>query len=137
MLAGYVQQVLHNPKLVLIELKKPGVLIGQEQKNQCWAYVKELYGKGHLTDRSEVRCFVLGSKIDPAEVYQREEKNGKVKIQPMLFNTILDRAKSRVLKLYEKVKSAPLLQEKGLGDFLEQKKNPDLFSDDKASLVNQ
>ena len=42
--------------LVIVELKKPGVTIGADEKGQCWKYVKELYAKGHLTDKTKVRC---------------------------------------------------------------------------------
>ncbi len=98
--------------LVIIELKKPGVSIGDEHKAQCWKYVKELYRKGFLQDSvTKVTCFVLGSHVDPQEVSARVEKEGMVNIRPMLFTTVLERAKSRLLKLHDRVKNAPFLKD--------------------------
>jgi len=99
-------------RLVVVELKKPGVPIGEEQKTQCWKYVKELYEKGLLqTKLSTVRCFVLGSEVDCLENSARKEVNDTVIIQPLQFGTVLERAKSRLLRLHERVKDAPFLRE--------------------------
>lgn len=99
-------------RLVVIELKKPGVKIGERQKAQCWKYVKELYEKGYLKSKvTNVRCFVLGSLVDDLEASPRTEMDNTVSIVPMLFDTVLVRAKSRLLKLHERVKDAPFLKE--------------------------
>lgn len=99
-------------RLVVIELKKPGVPIGEEQKGQCWKYVKELYEKGHLQERvSQVRCFVVGEKVDAFEGSPDLKMEGTVAITPLLFDKVLERAKSRLLKLHERVKDAPFLKE--------------------------
>lgn len=98
-------------KLIIVELKKPGITISADQKDQCWKYVKELYKKGLLKPESYVVCFPLGSQIDPLEVEARTEKGEHVIIQPLDYQTIIQRAKSRMLKLYDKVKDAPFLNE--------------------------
>lgn len=98
-------------RLVIVELKKPGVKIGENEKSQCWKYVKELYEKGLLRDGlSRVKCFVLGSDIDPSEDFPDQKKDGDVVIQPLLFAIVLQRAESRLLKLRERVKDAPFLK---------------------------
>jgi hypothetical protein len=97
-------------RLVVVELKKPGVTIGAEQKAQCWKYVKELYDKGLLQDRTLVKCFSLGKAVDKHENSERTEKDGNVTIRPLLFDTVLQRAKSRLMKLYDRVKDAPFLK---------------------------
>jgi hypothetical protein len=98
-------------RLVIIELKKPSVLVSGEQKDQCWKYVKELYEKGLLTNTTQTRCFVLGKNIDPQETEIRAEKNGCVQIIPLTYSTVITRAKSRTHKLYEKVRNAPFLRQ--------------------------
>jgi hypothetical protein len=98
-------------RLTIVELKKPGVIVGTDEKGQAWKYVKELYDRGHLQDRTTVTCFVLGSVIDPNENGERTEKNGRVSIRPLLYDTVLSRAKSRMLKLYDRVKDAPFLDQ--------------------------
>ena len=53
------------------------------------------------------------------------EEDGKVIIQPLLFNTVLNRAKSRLFKLYEQIKEAPFLKE-NIDEFLNfNEPNPD------------
>jgi hypothetical protein len=98
-------------RLVIVELKKPGVTVGEQQKSQCWKYVKELLSKGLLVDYSRIDCYVLGSHIEAAECGERKELNDRVRILPLSFNTVLTRAKSRLLKLYDRVKTAPFLRD--------------------------
>ena len=96
-------------RLTIVELKKPGVIVGDDEKGQAWTYVKELYSKGYLQSSTRVSCFVLGSVIAQNENEERTEKQGLVCIRPLLYDTILLRAKSRLLKLYDRVKEAPFL----------------------------
>jgi hypothetical protein len=96
-------------KVIIIELKKPGIKIGLEQKDQCWKYVKELYEKGAITTNTKVQCFVLGEILDPLEANERSENDNRVRIRPMTYDTILTRANSRLLNLKKKIKNAPFL----------------------------
>lgn len=97
-------------ELCIVELKAPSVTISTEEKDQCWKYTKELLKKGLIKKDTKVNCFVLGSTIDQAEIEERSQ--GCVRIRPMSYDTVLARAKSRTLMLYEKVKkSAPCLNE--------------------------
>lgn len=98
-------------RLVIVELKKPGVPISTDEKDQCWKYVRELRQKGLITADTRVTCFVIGSEVDPIEREARLENNGRYVIQPMDYQTVIVRAKSRLLKLYERVKGAPFLEE--------------------------
>lgn len=72
----------------------------------------ELYRKGLIQDSTRVTCFVLGDSVDPFEGRERKEFDGRVVIQPMDYNIVIERAKSRLLKLYDRVKGAPFLQGK-------------------------
>lgn len=104
-------------KLTIIELKKPGVRISTDEKAQAWKYVKELYEKGCITKDTTVTCFVLGSHIDPLENSPRREDD-KVTIQPLRYDTVLKRAESRLLRLYDRVKEAPFLDQHAISYFL-------------------
>jgi hypothetical protein len=97
-------------KLTIVELKKPEIKISSNEKNQCWEYVKELNKHGLLNNTSTVTCFVLGSKIDPLESSLTSHNDDRVKIIPLTYSIIVDRAKSRLLKLYDKVRRAPFLE---------------------------
>lgn len=105
-------------KLVIVELKAPDVPIGDGEKGQCWKYVRELLQKGLLTERTRVQGFVLGRTINQVDREERTELNGRVRILPLDFGTVLQRADSRLLKLRDKIKSAPFLQEAGIDQFL-------------------
>jgi len=97
-------------RLVIVELKKPGISISTDEKAQCWRYVKELINAGLINQSSKVTCFVLGSEIDPVEVNARKENDGRCIIQPLNYQTVVNRAKSRLLRLYDRVNHAPFFQ---------------------------
>ncbi len=101
-------------RLVIAEIKKPGVTIGGEQKNQPWNYVEELLERGLLTDAAKVTCFVLGSKIKNTEAGVDTKLDGRVTIIPMTYTTFVRRAEKRMLGLREKLRNAPFLREHGI-----------------------
>jgi hypothetical protein len=98
---------------VIVELKRPGIEIGAEQKGQTWNYVKELREKGQLPLHAKIQCFVLGSLIHSQEV-DSDKKGDNVRITPLLYETFLLRAERRMLNLYERLKEAPFLKEHGI-----------------------
>ncbi|ACU61678.1 ATP-binding protein [Chitinophaga pinensis] len=114
-------------RLVVIELKRPGIPIDREQKGQAWKYVKELFSKGLLKDYSQVVCFVLGSKIDPLESGKSTEMNGRVVIFPMEYDMVMRRTKSRLLNLHEKIRQAPFLKETRIRAYLNDKAQLNMF----------
>jgi hypothetical protein len=101
-------------RLVVAEIKKPGVVIKSAQKDQAWKYVKELIQKGFVTRATEVTCFVLGSMVDETEAGERKEWNDRVVIRPMTYNVFIKRASARMLGLRDKLKDAPFLKEQGI-----------------------
>lgn len=113
-------------KIVIVELKAPDIEIGEEEKGQCYKYIRELASKGLLTNRTQVRGFVLGKTINPVDRGEKTEMDGRVKILPIDFGTILRRAHSRLLNLYEKVRSAPFLKAHGIDEFLEEPSSDEL-----------
>jgi hypothetical protein len=95
--------------LVIVELKKPGVRIGADEKDQVWKYVSELMDEGFVTDNTTVYGFVLGDSIRSAD--NRERKEGdRTYIRPMLYSTFITQAHKRMLNLRETVISAPFMQ---------------------------
>lgn len=96
--------------LVIVDLKTTSISVGANEKGQVWRYVKELKSKGYIRSATRVDAFLLGAKIEPGEDEPRTEGQ-QVKIQPMLYATILKRAEMRLLNLHNKVKDAPFLAE--------------------------
>lgn len=105
-------------KVVIVELKKPGISLGENEKSQCWKYVKELYDKGAILPTAKVDCYLLGEMIEQGEAFERSERNEDVKIRPMVFDTILKRAETRLLNLHKKVELAPFLEDFNVTEFL-------------------
>lgn len=116
-------------RLVIAEIKKVGVPIGTEQKDQVWKYAKELLQRGLITNSTQVTGFVLGSAIEDAEASDRTERDGRVVIRPMSYNTFIRRAEKRMLGLRDKLQDAPFLKEHGIDGaaFLEGSSQPELI----------
>jgi hypothetical protein len=74
--------------LIIVELKRPGVMLGTDEKAQVWKYVKELIQKGYVTDRTTVFGYVLGDRIDPTETGERKEGD-RITIRPMLYSSFV------------------------------------------------
>jgi hypothetical protein len=114
-------------RLTIVELKKPGVSIGLNEVNQSWKYVSELLSKGLLKKYSKVNCFVLGSELTPYESEKTTKMDGSVIIQPLDYDTVMRRAKSRLLNLFDKVKNAPFLEDTRIKEYLREKEQATLF----------
>ena len=114
-------------QLVIVELKAPSVPITEEEKAQCYKYVRELAEKGLLTERTKVRGFVLGKTINPVDRGEKKEMDDRVRIRPLAYDWVLNRAESRLFKLRNKITEAPFLKDQGIDQFLEDKMNDELF----------
>jgi hypothetical protein len=95
--------------LVIVELKRPGVCLGSEEKMQVWKYVKELMQKGYVTDRTTVYGYVLGDEIDPIETGETKQGD-RCFIRPMLYSTFVGQAEKRMLNLHKRLLEAPFMK---------------------------
>jgi hypothetical protein len=96
-------------KAVIVELKRPGIDLGSDEKQQCWKYVKELYQKGAILRSGQVECYLLGETIEPQEGSPLKERDDTVIIRPLVYDTVLKRAETRMLNLHKKIENAPFL----------------------------
>ena len=110
--------VTGHSRIVVVELKKPGVTIRSEQKAQVWRYVKELIAKGLVTEATRVACFVLGSQIEAAEAGETTHFNERVRVRPWLYSTFVTQAEKRMFNLRKRLQEAPFLKDKGLLEFI-------------------
>jgi hypothetical protein len=108
-------------RVIIVELKRPGVPLGDKEKNQCWKYVRELYEKGAILSDARVICYLLGETIASQEDAETTHRNGDVRVVPLVFDTVLKRAETRLLNLHKKIESSPFLDHEKIQDFL--KKN--------------
>jgi hypothetical protein len=95
--------------LVIVELKKPGVRIGADEKGQVWKYVTELMDAGHVTDSTHVFGWVLGDSIRAAEARERKEGD-RVVIRPLLYSAFIGQAEKRMMNLHQKLMDAPFMK---------------------------
>ena len=119
-------------KVVIVELKKPGVPLGETEKNQCWKYAKELYEKGAILETAKIDCYLLGATIQEQESGVDTKRNGDVRIVPLVFDTVLKRAETRLLNLHRHIKDTPFLDEKKVQHFID--KNTIQLNKQKALL---
>jgi hypothetical protein len=112
--------------LVVIELKRPGVPLGDAEKGQAWKYIKELMDKGHVTKNTHVHAYVLGDSIDPSETGERAEGDRCI-IRPMLYSVFIGQAEKRMMNLHKRLSEAPFMQAAGAADA-----EPVLFEREKA-----
>jgi histidine kinase/DNA gyrase B/HSP90-like ATPase len=114
-------------KLTIVELKKPGVPISKGETDQPLKYIKELHDKGLIKDFTKITCFVLGSQIDSFYSGISTHKNDTIKVIPLDYDTVVRRAKSRLLNLYNRVSNAPFLQDTRIKEFIKQKGQMELW----------
>lgn len=101
-------------RLVIAEIKKPGVVISSEEKQQPWRYVWELIRRGFVTNATTVTCYVLGSHVDPKEAPDDSKNGDRVTIRAMTYSTFIKRAERRMLGLRDTLRDAPFLREHGI-----------------------
>ncbi len=102
--------VVGSDMLVIVELKKPGVRIGADEKGQVWKYVTELMDAGHVTESTTVYGWVLGDSIRPAEARERKEGD-RVFIRPLLYSAFIIQAEKRMMNLQRQLLDAPFMKE--------------------------
>jgi hypothetical protein len=75
---------------------------------------------GHIRKTTRVDGLILGDRIETGEENDRSEGD-KIKIAPLLYDTILYRAEKRLLNLNSKIQDAPFLvtQQEELKRFVE------------------
>jgi hypothetical protein len=96
--------------LVIVDLKRPGVSLGMDEKNQVWKYVKELRNRGHITEDTYVIGHVLGDRISQGESIPMTQGD-RCTIKPLLYANFVSQAEKRMLTLHKKLLSAPFMQE--------------------------
>jgi hypothetical protein len=107
-------------RVVIVELKKPGVPIGLDQKNQVKKYHAELQRRGYLTHTTRADAFVLGTLKDP-DFGSDEDISGRptLHIRVLLYQELITRTERRMMNLHEKVKDAPFLKREEVEQFLQ------------------
>ena len=99
-------------RVVIVELKRPGIQIGAEQMNQAMGYSRELLTRGAINLATSVDCFVLGSTCHPVEAAEISQSN--IRVRSLSFDAFIRRAEARMLNLYETLRDSPFLRDAGI-----------------------
>lgn len=97
-------------QLVVIELKTSGHSISGRDREQVWNYINELDQSGHLKPETRVDGYIFGTRIPRSENRFTMYSN-RIRIRPMLYATLLERAEKRLLSFYRDIKDAPFLRD--------------------------
>jgi Histidine kinase-, DNA gyrase B-, and HSP90-like ATPase len=116
--------------IVIVELKRGGFKITNEEKTQASNYARELRKSGKVNKETKIICYVLGTFVDPFD--EETLADGETFVYPRTYNTILRQAQARTFNLLRKIES---VQEKEENPDEELKKvletnQGDLFSND-------
>ena len=100
-------------RLVILELKAPHVKLNYDEITQPAKYADELFSKGLLqNNQSKITCFVIGKSVtNESHMSKVTFRNDTIIIHPVLYDTIIRRAKSRLFNLYDKLKASPFMKE--------------------------
>jgi hypothetical protein len=93
-------------KLLIVELKKGGFEIGQDEINQAKKYIRALRKGGHIDKTTVVTAYVLGWSVgeDASDETIGNDGEPKDKIFPRPYAQVVRRAEARTFHLREKLK---------------------------------
>lgn len=88
-------------KIVIVELKRSGIAIGTDQKDQALLYARELRKSKKVSLTTPILAYVLGSEINPEA--NEDFNEGPIRIIPCRYNIVLAKAHSRTFNLIQKI----------------------------------
>ncbi|OEC85689.1 MULTISPECIES: ATP-binding protein [Methanobacterium] len=88
-------------KILFIELKRGGFKVDLDERTQVEKYINILVNEGAISESTMIEAYVLGSTVVCEEVEVGKRKN--IKIIPMQYHKILDKAEKRLLNLRKKI----------------------------------
>jgi hypothetical protein len=92
-------------KVLIVELKRGGSTITDDEINQAKHYAKELRKAHSIQANTKIVAFVLGSTC--ADDASEDETVGPIKIKPRRYDTIIKRAHARMFNLQRHIKCSP------------------------------
>jgi hypothetical protein len=91
-------------EVVIVELKKGGFRVTNDERDQANHYARELRKSGKVNKATKIICYVLGSKID--QEVEEESNEGNTVIYPRPYSTILKQAHARTFHLLKKIENS-------------------------------
>ncbi|WP_415953012.1 hypothetical protein [Methanobrevibacter woesei] len=104
-------------EILIIELKKGGHNIGDDEMTQAVNYAKEIKKHGHCNSNTKIIGYVLGHTISPDE--QEPRVQGNITIYAKQYQLIVKTAKNRTFDLIDKIKEVKGITDLGDGEINE------------------
>ncbi len=110
-------------KVLIIELKRGGFEVTQDEMDQTRNYARKISLSGKVDRSTEIQAVVLGALF---EQDLEEFTQGRIKVTPMVYDTVLRKAEARTFNLQRRLKEIgpPVLVDKELEEVLEEKHLP-------------
>ena len=90
--------------IIIVELKRGGFTITDEEKDQATRYARELRRSGKVGKTTKIVCYVLGAEVDPS-VMEADEGGGLTMVYPRTYERVLKQAHARTFHLLKKLES--------------------------------
>lgn len=97
-------EVLGVRKILIVELKRAGLVLGVKELRQAQDYALELRKASLVSDATEILAYVLGSGLDAAA--KDDLVSGSITVRPATYDFILKRAHNRTFNLQRRLNQA-------------------------------
>lgn len=116
-------------KVLIVELKRTGLELTQQELDQARNYAAELRKRGCAQRETEIVAYVLGTSIEAG--LEDVTIGDHTKIQPTTYDTVLSRAQARTFNLQRRLESVsqPVEPDPDVEDVLSEQQTGDLFDD--------
>lgn len=91
-------------RVLIVELKRSGFRLTQKEVDQARDYAKEVRRGGRVRPEARIEGYVLGAVFD--EGLEPLSHGDQIKITPMTFDTLLNRAHARTFHLQRRLREA-------------------------------
>ena len=126
-------EVCGTQKVLIVELKKGGSTICDENRHQAEYYAKEIKKSGKIEKNTKIVCYVLGTNVDPE--CETSAIGNNIEVIPRSYNVILHQAHARTFNLMRNIREAKQIEDfedAEVQEVLKQKETtdfPEIFSE--------
>jgi hypothetical protein len=96
-------QVSGIDSVIIVELKRGGFRITDDEKDQALKYAREIRKAGRVGKNTRMVCYVLGTTVDP--LVEDTEEGGKTYVYTRTYERVLKQAHARTFNLLQKIQS--------------------------------
>lgn len=130
---GNSGEVCGTQKILIVELKRGGSIICDENRHQAEYYAKEIKKSGKIEKDTKIVCYVLGTSVDPE--CEASKIGDNIEVIPRSYSLILRQAHARTFNLMRNIREAKRiedLEDEEVQEVFKQKETtdfPEIFSE--------